>query len=234
MITTEQIRDLLTMEQLERSIQQKSEGTFVGVAADVTATEESDWAHKNVVALYLARALHVPEVCVDYTGVTVVGECDEVVFDEATSWVECLLRTLDIMAAGYHEGMQMTREIVLAILPALACWQQLRVALIPAQDALQEDQGLLVENEREALLQRVVDTLAHVQINHYELDEDRRSDGVICDHSVAGYLCLGEAIKQGLLPTPTAEYHLETLLGLVQEAQEQAASEVMTSEETFW
>jgi hypothetical protein len=109
-------------------------------------------------------------------------------------------------------------------------------AILPtlAQDALLEDEGLLVENEREALLQNTVDTLASVQINHYELDEDRLTDGVICDHSVAGYLCLGEAIKQGMLPTPTAEYHLETLLGLVQEAQEQAASEGMTNEKAFW
>jgi Lon protease-like protein len=230
MITTEKIRDLLTIGKLEDFIQVKPEGTFVGVAADVTATEESDWAHKNVVALYLAAVLHVQEVCVDYTGITVVGECDEVTFDEATSWVACLLRTLDIMAAGYSEGMQITRETVLAISPLLARWQQLRVTPTPAQDALLEDQGLLVENEREALLQTTVDTLASVQINHYELDEDRRSDGVICAHSVAGYLCLGEAIKQGMLPTPTEEYRLETLLGLIQEAQEQAASQVMTSE----
>ena len=102
MITTELIRSLLTMEQLEQFIQGTPEGTVVGVAADVTATDESDWAHKNVVALSLARALHVPEVCADYTGITVVGECDEVAFDEATSWVECLLRTLDIMAAGNY------------------------------------------------------------------------------------------------------------------------------------
>ena len=182
----------------------------------------------------MAAALPVPEVCIDYTGVTVVGECDDVTFDEATSWVACLLRILDIMAAGYSEGMQITRETVLAILPALARWQQLRVAPPPAQDALLEDEGLLVENGREALLQHVVDTLAHVQINHNELDEDRSTDGTICAHSVAGYLCLGESIKQGMLPTPTTEYHLETLLGLVQEAQEQAASEVMTNEEAFW
>jgi len=191
MITTELIRSLLTMEQLEQFIQGTPEGTVVGVAADVTATDESDWAHKNVVALSLARALHVPEVCADYTGITVVGECDEVAFDEATSWVECLLRTLDIMAAGNDEGMQVTRETVLAILPLLARWQECRVAPTSAQDALLEDQSLLVENERETLLQTTVDTLASVQINHYELDEDRRSDGVICDHSVAGYLCMG-------------------------------------------
>jgi Lon protease-like protein len=129
---------------------------------------------------------------------------------------------------------QGAREHLLALLPALARWQQLRVTPPPAQDALQEDQDPLVENEREALLQNTVDTLAHVQINHYDLDEDRRTDGVICAHSVAGYLYLGEAIKQGMLPTPTTEYHLETLLGLVQEAQEQAAREVMTSEEAFW
>jgi len=238
MITTEQIRSLLTMEQLEQFIQGTPEGTIIGVAADITATDESDWAHKNVVALYLARALDVPEACVDYTGITVVGECDEVAFDEATSWVECLLRILDIMAAGNDQGMQVTRETVLATLPALARWQECRVAHSLALDALLEDQRLLVENERETLLQtllqRTVDTLASVQINHHELDEDRRSDGVICDHSLAGYLCLGEAIKQDMLPTPPAEYHLETLLGLVQEAQEQAAREAMANEEAFW
>jgi len=155
-------------------------------------------------------------------------------FDEATSWVECFLRTLDIMAAGNYEGMQVTRETVLALAPLLTRWHQWRVTPTPAQDALLEDQSFLVENGCEALLQHTVDTLASVQINHYELDEDRRSDGVICAHSLAGYLCLGEAIKQGMLPTPTGEYHLETLLGLVQEAQEQAASEGMTNEESFW
>jgi len=231
MITTEQIRSLLTVEQLEQFIQGNPEGTVVGIAADVNATEVSDWAHKNVVALYLTAALHIPEVCVDYTAVTVVGECDEVAFDEATSWVECLLRILDIMAAGNDKGMQVTREHLLAILPLLACWQHWLVA--PAQDALLEDQGLLAENEREVLLQDTVDTLAHVQINHNELDEDRRSDGVICDHSLAGYLCLGETIKQGIIPSPTAEYRLETLLGLVQEAQEQIAREAMNSEEAL-
>src|SRR5262249_47974836 len=159
-----------------------------GVSADTSATDESDWAHNNVIALYLAQALHVLEVCVDYTGITVVGECDEVAFDEATSWVECFLRTLDIIATGNDKGMQIARETVLAISPLLTRWQQWRVAPTLAQDDLLEDQSLLVENEREALLQNTVDTLAHVQINHYELDEDRRTDGVICNHSLAGYL----------------------------------------------
>jgi hypothetical protein len=138
------------------------------------------------------------------------------------------------MAAGNYQGMQVTREAVLAILPGLARWQQWQMTPTTAQDALPEDLDPLAENEREALLQHTVDTLAHVQINHYELDEDRSTDGTICAHSVAGYLCLCAAIKQGMLPTPTTEYHLETLLGLVQEAQEQAASEVISTEEAFW
>ena len=60
MITTEQIRSLLTMEQLEQFNQGTPQGTLVGVAADVTATDESDWAHKHVVARSLAFAFTQP------------------------------------------------------------------------------------------------------------------------------------------------------------------------------
>ena len=116
MITHETLRELLTIERLESYLQDLPAGSPVGIAEDEDTIPGGDWARENVIARYLARQLSIARVTVDYSGVTIIGECEELLYDPSLVWVEFLLRVLDAMLAGTHTFRKVLKEQVLAFL----------------------------------------------------------------------------------------------------------------------
>ncbi len=121
MISIEQVRALLSLEQLERYLQQKPQGAPAGIVAgeQVKDSRGHEWGYSNVIALYLADQLGIERAYVDYSCVWMEGEAHPFDFGLATwEWVETLLILLDDAIAGNDPMCRViTREQVLALLP---------------------------------------------------------------------------------------------------------------------
>jgi hypothetical protein len=202
----DQIRSFLVLESFAQDCERQTEDAILGVAADEDGVDASDWGHQNVIARYLGR--HIgggARVCVDYTGVTVVGQCDELLFDEELSWVELLLRALDIGASVSPQGRAVTREDVLRTLPMIASWQSRTLEHV----GWQMNSALAIGMQQtRAFLQEAIDALALITVHTWSL----------YDGPWEAVLFLGRAIAAGFLPSPSQEYRLETLLGLLQQS----------------
>jgi hypothetical protein len=108
----------------------------VGIAEDEDTIPGGDWAHENVIARYLAVQLSVSLVTVDYSGITIRGECDELLYDTSLAWVEYLLMALDAMLAGTHTFQNVSKEQVLAFLEVFTVLENTR------QDPATEESSL--------------------------------------------------------------------------------------------
>lgn len=117
-ITHETLRELLTIERMESYLQGLPAGSEVGIAEDEDSTAGGDWAYDNVIARYLRVQLPISAVTVDYSGITISGECEEMFYDSSLAWVEYLLRVLDAMLAGTRAFRYVSKEQVLACLKA--------------------------------------------------------------------------------------------------------------------
>ena len=127
MITHETLYALLTIPTIEQYLDRLPQGSVVGVAEDHDALLPADWAHDNVVARYLTHTLSLPRITVDYSGITLVGECEELLYDPSLAWIEFLLRALDAMLAGTHSTRLVTREQMLAFLHLYTLMENTRV-----------------------------------------------------------------------------------------------------------